>query len=85
MTLMIECSGSAKDEILTELEFNPPPDFKSVQEAIDWAEEHYPINTYFEVWSNSRIWYQGHARLSGRRRQGVHWKNTALGDGRSSV
>lgn len=84
MTLMIECSGSAKDEILTELEHNQPPTFLTVQEATEWAEKHYPMNTYFEVWGrHNRIWYQGYTRVKGKLRKGVTWKKSNLGEGRS--
>lgn len=68
MTLMIDCSGSAREEIELTLELNPPPDFKTVQAAIEWAEEQMPMNTYFEVeGKNGRIWHQGHTRVPQRR------------------
>jgi hypothetical protein len=67
MTLLIDTAGSAREEIELTLEFNPPPDFRTTEQAVEWAEEQMPINTYFEVQGkNGRIWYQGHTRMPRR-------------------
>lgn len=63
MQLMIDVSGSAREEIETTLEFGPPPDFKKVHDAIDWAETNMPMNVYFEVWGHrGRVWFSGYTR-----------------------
>jgi len=89
MTLFVDCSGSAREEIELELERNPPPDFKTIQDAIEWAEKHFPMNAYFEVWGKSRrIWYQGYVKMRGgmnQYRKGVRANETELKDGKARI
>lgn len=61
MEIVVDCSGSAKEEIEFTLEFNPPPIFKKVEHGIDWAIQNLPIGTYFQlVAKNGRIFYEGY-------------------------
>lgn len=63
MQLMIDVSGSAREEIEIQLELGPPPYFNNVHDAIDWTDENLPINAYFEVWGKkNRIWYKGYVK-----------------------
>lgn len=69
MTIQVATDGSAREEIEFILEYDPPPDFKKVQDAVNWAEINLPLNTYFEVWGkNDRIWFQGFNMVSRRKR-----------------
>ncbi len=60
MEIFIDCNGSAKEEIELTLEFNPPPQFKKVDQGIDWALENLPRGVYFELQGkNGRVFYSG--------------------------
>jgi hypothetical protein len=75
MTIQIDLndihSPNARRDVETQLEFDPPPDFKKVAAAVDWAETNLPMNVYFEVWGkNDRIWYQGWTKVGSVKRGG---------------
>jgi hypothetical protein len=59
--IQINCNGSAREEILLALKFNPPPTFKTVLSGQTWANENLSRGTYFELVANDgRTFYQGH-------------------------
>lgn len=65
MTVQIDTQNSAAEEILATLEYGPPPEFKTKQEAINWVEENMPIGVYFEVHDKrGRVIYHGNNRMS---------------------
>lgn len=67
MTINVDMTdlGQAQEEVQTQMEYGPPPEFDSKVEALEWAAENLPIGIYFEILSkNGRVIWHGNNRMS---------------------